>query len=206
MADFTDKLRLKGQADEDQYFARRDRELIAARHAARYDSPERIVSGGQSGVDRAALDAARARGLAVGGWCPRGRLAEDGVIDPRYALTETPSADPAERTERNVRDSDATLILHRGPLAGGTALTARIAARLGRPLLLHDLSAAPPAGDAGALRRLRDWLHRHDVRVLNVAGPRESQAPGIGVQARSLLDRLLAGGPAGDAVNAEGTE
>jgi hypothetical protein len=100
----------------------------------------RVVSGGQTGVDRAALDAALACGLPCGGWCPRGRRAEDGPIDPGYPLRETPGDDYAERTEWNVRDSDATLVL---------------------------------------------------VAVLNVAGPRESQNPGIAAEARTFLERLF---------------
>ncbi|MCG6943212.1 MAG: putative molybdenum carrier protein [Thiohalocapsa sp.] len=186
MPDFIDKLRLKEQADEDQYFARRDRELIAALRARRAWSLTRLVSGGQTGVDRAALDAALAQGIAVGGWCPKGRAAEDGVIPERYPLHETPSADPAQRTEWNVRDSDATLILHRGALAGGTALTAEAARRRGRPLLQLDLDAAPEPDIIDA------WLRGQGVRVLNVAGPRESEAPGIGDLALDLLRRLLA--------------
>jgi hypothetical protein len=174
MPDFIDKLRLKEQADEDQYFARRDRELIDALHARRGHAVARLVSGGQTGVDRAALDAALAAGISVGGWCPRGRLAEDGVISDRYPLTETPEPDPAQRTAWNVRDSDGTLILHRGPLAGGTALTAALARREGRPLLQLDLSTAPEP------QVIEAWLAGHGIRVLNVAGPRESEAPGVG--------------------------
>jgi hypothetical protein len=185
MSNFVDKLRLKEQADEDQYFARRDRELIARLHARRARPLERIVSGGQTGVDRAALDAALAAGVAVGGWCPRGRLAEDGAIPERYPLRETASADPAQRTEWNVRDSDGTLILHRGPLAGGTALTADLARRAGRPLLLLDLDAPPPVVEVQA------WLRERGIRVLNVAGPRASEAPGIGAMAAGLMCRLL---------------
>jgi hypothetical protein len=146
----------------------------------------RIVSGGQTGVDRAALDAAIELGIACGGWCPRGRLAEDGPLPERYPLRETPSSAYAQRTEWNVRDADGTLVLHRGPLSGGTALTVALARRLGKPCLLVDL-ARPP--DAEAVRR---WLAEHRVAVLNVAGPRESQAPGIGVQARELLVVALA--------------
>lgn len=145
----------------------------------------RIVSGGQSGVDRAALDAALARGLPCGGWCPRGRRAEDGAISEVYPLAETESADYRERTERNVRDSDATLIIARGRLAGGTALTAHLARRAARPCLVVDLldHPAPP--------EVARWLAAQRVRVLNVAGPRESQRPGIHRQARQLLDAVL---------------
>lgn len=132
-----------------------------------------IRSGGQTGVDRAALDAAMEQGLAVTGWCPAGRLAEDGRIPDRYPLAETSLADYAQRTRWNVRDSDATLILSRSPLAGGTALTAAIAEELGRPLLIVD-PGAPVAADV-----IRSWVRRQRVGDLNVAGPRESEDPGI---------------------------
>ncbi len=143
----------------------------------------KIVSGGQTGVDRAGLDAALALGLAVGGWCPRGRRAEDGVIPACYPLKETASKDYRVRTRLNVRDSDATLILCRGSLAGGTRLTAAIARRMERPLCIADLSRRTQAPAA--------WLRHHNVRRLNIAGPRESQAPGIGAEARRFLMRLL---------------
>ena len=147
---------------------------------------EEIVSGGQTGVDRAGLDAALALGLAVGGWCPRGRRAEDGPVPERYPLTETAGAAYRVRTRLNVRDSDATLILCRGPLTGGTRLTAAIARRSGRPLRIADLSRRVQAPAAAA------WLRLHGVRRLNIAGPRESQAPGIGAEARRFLMRVLA--------------
>jgi hypothetical protein len=145
----------------------------------------RIVSGGQTGVDRAALEVALARGLDCGGWCPRGRRAEDGAIDARFPLRETPSPDYAERTEWNVRDSDATLVLTRGTPKGGTALTVELARALARPHRVVDLAADP---DASAVR---GWLAEHGVRVLNVAGPRESQQPGIGALARRFLEQVL---------------
>lgn len=146
---------------------------------------ERILSGGQSGVDRAALDAARSAGIAHGGWCPRGRWAEDGPLDARYALRETPSRDPAERTVWNVRDSDATLALVRGAPRGGTALAVRSAGELGRPCRVVDLTRRP-APDA-----VRSWARRHGVRALNVAGPRESGAPGIYDEAHAFLRELF---------------
>jgi hypothetical protein len=180
-------MRLKGQGEEDTWFARHDRELVDALHQ-RQKGPTlalSIVSGGQTGVDRAALDSALALGLAVGGWCPLGRRAEDGTIPRSYLLHETPAQDYGQRTEWNVRDSDATLILFRGRLTGGSARTAEHAERLGRPLLTLDLDAAPDPAPAA------DWLRRQGVRVLNVAGPRESGAPGIYAQALGWLETLF---------------
>jgi hypothetical protein len=145
----------------------------------------RIISGGQTGVDRAALDVAMVLGLAHGGWCPAGRLAEDGRIPDRYRLHETLSPDYPARTEQNVLDSDATLVLCRGQPCGGTELTIRMAAEHGRACLVVDLDASPSAEDA------RRWLAARMVRTLNVAGPRESQNPGIGRLAGEFLRGVL---------------
>jgi hypothetical protein len=145
----------------------------------------KVVSGGQTGVDRAALDAARAAGLPCGGWCPRGRLAEDGPIDPGYPLIETPEADYAQRTEWNVRDSDGTLVLARGQASGGTALTIALARRHGKPLLVVDLAQDPLPAE------VTRWIEDRGLHVLNVAGPRESQRPGIGREARAYLERIF---------------
>jgi hypothetical protein len=190
MSDFVEKLRLKGQAEEDIYFARQERELIAALRARRSLVLRKVISGGQAGVDRGALEAAlglpASAGISVGGWCPRGRAAEDGVIDARFSLSETPNRDPAQRTAWNVRDADATLILSQGELTGGTALTAEIAERLEKPLLVIDLRKPVP------IAHVLSWMRRAAVRVLNIAGPRESQAPGITKDARDFVGRLLA--------------
>lgn len=148
----------------------------------------RLVSGGQSGVDRAALDAALELGLDCGGWCPRGRLAEDGRIHGRYPLRETATDEYAERTRLNVRDSDATLVLTRGRPSGGTGLTVHLARGMGRPCLVVDL-AAPRLGEVDAVGA---WMAAHGVAVLNVAGPRQSTAPGIHQEALDFLRRLLA--------------
>lgn len=147
--------------------------------------PHRVVSGGQTGVDRAALDAAIAAGIPHGGWCPRGRRAEDGVIPERYTLVEHASPEYAARTEANVVDSDGTLILAQGALIGGTALTRTLAERHAKPLLVVDLDAAP---DAAAVRA---WIEAHAVRVLNVAGPRESERSGVGAAAGRFLGAVL---------------
>jgi hypothetical protein len=142
----------------------------------------RVVSGGQTGVDRAALDAALRTGIACGGWCPKGRLAEDGSIDGRYPLRETPSAAFAQRTEWNVRDSDATLLLSPWPLEGGTALTAALAQRFEKPCLVVD------PGEENALETAASWLEQKSPEILNVAGPRASRWPeGYAVSVAFLL-------------------
>jgi len=136
-------------------------------------------------VDRAALDAALVLGLPCGGWCPRGRLAEDGPIDLRYPLRETPSADYPQRTEWNVRDSDGTLVVTRGRPKGGTALTTAVARGQGRPVLILDLTRDPDP------MRITEWAEQGGISILNVAGPRESQQPGIQDEARELLIEAL---------------
>jgi hypothetical protein len=147
---------------------------------------DRIVSGGQTGVDRAALDVARALDIPCGGWCPCGRLAEDGPIDPRYPLRETPNADYAERTRWNVRDSDGTLVLTWGPPANGTAYTIECARELNKPHLVVDLANAPDR------LSVQFWLAQHAIGILNVAGPRASKASKIYDAARQFLKCLLA--------------
>jgi hypothetical protein len=147
----------------------------------------KIVSGGQSGVDRAALDVALELGIECGGWCPAGRWAEDGPVPARYPLRETPSADTAQRTEWNVRDSDGTLLLTSGGASPGTDLTRDIARRLGRPVFSWPVDATE---DVGLFRR---WLQVYGVHTLNVAGPRESEAPGIYDRARRILRACLGG-------------
>ena len=147
---------------------------------------ERILSGGQTGVDRAALDVALSMGLACGGWCPKGRRAEDGALALRYPLQETPSEEYAERTTWNVRDSDGTLVLTKGTPTGGTAFTLQTAVQLGKPCLVMDLRKAPSPST------VHRWLTRHRIRVLNVAGPRESVSPGITQEAEAFLRAVLA--------------
>ena len=148
-----------------------------------------IVSGGQTGADRASLDFAMRAGLPHDGWCPRGRLAEDGRLDPRYELRETPSASYAERTEWNVRDSDATAIFTlKRELTGGTKLTAEFAAASGKPLV--HLSA-DDLGPLEAAVKLKQFLAEHGVARLNIAGPRASQEPGIGDYVDAVLTIAL---------------
>jgi hypothetical protein len=159
-----------------------------------------IISGGQTGVDRAALDAALARGIPYGGWCPQGGWAEDCSQAPgvrvRYPeLIETPLADPAQRTEWNVRDADASLVLvDAGGAAAsrGTELARTLAARYGKPLLVLDVDAPDAAAQACAwLDALLNEHHGSNLFRLVIGGPRESEAPGIYAKATSLLLRLL---------------
>lgn len=146
---------------------------------------ERVVSGGQTGVDRAALDAAMGAGIPVGGWCPRHRRAEDGPIPERYPLKETASAEYEQRTSWNVRDSDGTLILTGGNPTGGTALTIEEARRRGKPFLVTS-----PTTDN--VRGAANWIARERVRTLNVAGPRASTEPGVNEAAMRFMTHLLA--------------
>lgn len=150
----------------------------------------RIVSGGQTGVDRAALDVAIRLGLDHGGWCPASRRAEDGVIPPRYRLDETPSRRYEQRTRWNVRDADATVLLTiAAELSGGTALTWAAADRMGKPVL--HLARATVSDPAEAGRRLRAFLDEHGVRRLNIAGPRASGEPEAAAWTEQVLTAAL---------------
>lgn len=138
-------------------------------------------------MDRAALDVALELGLEAGGWCPRGRRAEDGQIPDCYPLRETGSWKYPVRTRKNIQESDGTLIITRGEPQGGTALTAALAARLQKPFRVVDLAAQKEKTED-----LRLWGREQAIRVLNVAGPRESEAPGIHEQGTRFLTKLLA--------------
>ncbi len=159
----------------------------------------KIISGGQAGVDRGALDAAIALGIPHGGWCPRGRRAEDGRIPDRYALNETPSGDFPQRTEWNVIEATATLVLYDGrvPMSPGTRKTIALAAAVAearspqeRSHRHHLINLHPHAYPVTALGY---WLKciRPDARVVNIAGPRESKCPGIQAAVTALLLEVL---------------
>ncbi len=147
-----------------------------------------IVTGGQTGVDRAALDTALSLFMPVRGWCPKGRLAEDGKIPSVYPLQETTSTEYAVRTEWNVRDSDGTLVLAYGPLFGGTKLTNDLANKYDRPVLVIDALSF----SRNDVVRFWNWIREHNIRILNVAGPRESARPGvIESRARDVLKQIF---------------
>ena len=148
----------------------------------------KIVSGGQTGADRAALDWAIANCILHGGWCPAGRLAEDGPIDTLYNLKETPKADYLQRTEWNVRDSDATVIFSQKPnLTGGSLATMKLAAEYVKPCL-HISALQTPIENAG---QLRVFIQKNDVHTLNIAGPRATGEPEVGEFIQMVLKELF---------------
>jgi len=158
----------------------------------------KILSGGQSGADRAALDAALAVGIDYGGWCPKGGWAEDcpeppGVLAKYPKLKETPSAEPAQRTEWNVRDADACLILIEAgglDVFAGTKLASELAHRYRKPLLMVNLYDSKTAEQAKLWLRVQQAKHGRELK-LAIGGPRESEAPGIYRLARSFIESLL---------------
>ena len=148
----------------------------------------KIISGGQTGVDRGALDAALEAGVDCGGTCPAGRKAEDGIIPAIYPLTELASTVYADRTRQNVIDSDATLILHFGQLEGGTAFTQRCCLREKKPCLVIN---ALQEQQAVLLESILGFIRQHKVQVLNVAGPRASKIPFAQETTKQLLTSVL---------------
>lgn len=149
----------------------------------------KIISGGQTGADRAGLDAARKLGLEYGGALPRGRKTENGILSSEYTgMRETDSPDYRERTFENVRDADATLIFYLREITGGTELTRRTTDWIGRPCLLIDLERT---GQDETVRIIRTWLKKARPKILNIAGSRESGAPGIYKKTYRILLRSL---------------
>lgn len=149
----------------------------------------KIVSGGQTGVDRASLDVAMALQIPCGGWCPRGQRAEDGRIHERYPLEETDSRSYASRTIQNVIDSDGTLILAFGRVTGGTLLTKNVAEQRRKACLVVDLT------EPHEVAAVQDWLREHEIRVLNVAGPHQPGAGRLSPCHRHSRQTAETGGP-----------
>jgi Circularly permutated YpsA SLOG family len=132
----------------------------------------KIISGGQTGVDRAALDVALNHGIECGGWCPAGRLDEFGRIPDQYPVWALEDGGFAERTFRNVKDSDGTVVIYAGKLSGGTEQTVRFCVEQRRP---HQLIDASKTSAAGAAKLITDFVRNNRIQILNVAGPRQSE-------------------------------
>jgi predicted Rossmann-fold nucleotide-binding protein len=149
---------------------------------------KKVISGGQTGVDRAGLDAAMNAGIPVGGFCPKYRKAEDGTIPDIYPLQELEFPEYNFRTEKNVIESDGTLILNKGTLTEGTKLTYDYSVQNGKPSLIVQLDAEKVIEPADVVR----WIHGQRIKTLNVAGPRESKFPdGIYTSAYSYLETVF---------------
>jgi len=146
---------------------------------------DKIISGGQSGVDRAALDVAMSEGIACGGSCPAGRMADDGPIPEKYSLQETAGTDHLVRTENNVRDSDGSLLLYRDSLHGGTAYAEEMTRHLNKPVMAVDLNH--PGGVADVV----GWIEQNQLHVLHIGGQREKTSPGIYDQASGFIRDVL---------------
>ena len=153
---------------------------------------KKIISGGQTGADRAALDIAIEFGILHGGWIPKGKKTEDGVLPDKYKLKEMPTASYPKRTEQNVLDSDGTVIFSRGKLTGGSALTRKMAKQNARPWLHIDLDRVTARE---AVQIIAGWVDENEIQTLNVAGPRASKDPGIHDFVIRLLERILKGAP-----------
>ena len=145
---------------------------------------EKIISGGQTGVDRAALDVALTLAIPHGGWCAAGRQADDGPIPAKYQLVETAHLDHTVRSEFNIKGSDGTLMIYRGELHGGTAYAVELAKHLDRPVLTLNLEQTP------SVASIIDWIKNHNIKTLHIGGQREINNPGIYAQAYTLINAL----------------
>ncbi len=149
---------------------------------------QKIISGGQTGADRAALDVAIKLDIPHGGWIPKGRKTEDGVLPDKYHLQEMPTASYPKRTEKNILDSDGTLILSHGKLTGGSALTRKSAKEHSKPWVHVDMDKVSLPDAVGIVKA---WIDRHGIEILNVAGPRASKTPSIYDETVKILERVM---------------
>jgi hypothetical protein len=148
----------------------------------------KIISGGQTGADRAALDFAIKHSIPYGGWVPKGRRTEDGTLPEKYQLQEMSTDEYSKRTKQNIVDSDATLILSHASLTGGSALTQSLAEKHGKPCIHIDLSKV---GMRKAGLIINIWIHRYKIKVLNIAGPKASKDPKIYQATFELMEVLF---------------
>jgi hypothetical protein len=149
---------------------------------------EKIISGGQTGADQAALDVALKLGIPHGGWIPKGRLTEDGPLDEKYQLQEMDTTSYNKRTEQNVIDASGTLIISRGTLTGGSEFTRETAIFHNRPWLHIDLNTTVAFH---ASQKISSWIKKHNIKILNVAGPRASKDPKIYQAVTDMLETVL---------------
>ena len=150
----------------------------------------KIISGGQTGADQAALDFAIKHSIPHGGWIPNGRKTETGILPDKYHLAEMPTASYPKRTEKNILDSDGTLIFSRGTLTGGSALTRKLAKQHDKPWVHVDLDKATARE---AAQMITEWIEDNGIQTLNVAGPRASKDPGIHDFVVGILENVLKG-------------
>lgn len=143
-----------------------------------------IISGGQTGVDLAALDFALDNKIPCGGWCPKGRINENGIIPEKYPLKETKTSEYSERTEMNIKDSDGTLVFYSGNIDEGTKFTLKRAMELQKPFYTIDINSEPE------IDSFIQWIRTYNIKTLNIAGPRESSSPGIYKSVYKFLDKL----------------
>ncbi len=148
----------------------------------------KIISGGQTGADQAALDVAIAMGIPHGGWIPKGRKTEKGKLPDKYRMQEINSIDYSQRTELNVLDSDGTLLFSHGRLKGGSALTQSLARKHQKPCLHIDLD---DLSEYKAVEIIKSWIDARKIKVLNIAGPRESENPFIYNAVQDILKAVL---------------
>jgi len=148
----------------------------------------KIISGGQTGADQAALDAAIKLDIPHGGWIPKGRKTEDGTLPDKYNLKEMPTGSYQKRTEQNVIDSDGTVIISHGELTGGSKLTDKIAEKHKRPCLHIDLNTTPTFFAASIINA---WIGLHKIEILNVAGPRASKDPEIYQDVKYIIEGVI---------------
>jgi hypothetical protein len=149
---------------------------------------KKIISGGQTGADQAALDTAIEMGIPHGGWVPRGRRTENGRLSEKYRMQETNTIDYAQRTELNVADSDGTLLFSHGELKGGSELTKKLARKHVKPCLHVDLNVL---SEYKAVEIINSWIDVRNLEILNVAGSRASEDPLIYDIVRSILKSVF---------------
>ena len=149
---------------------------------------KKIISGGQTGADRAALDVAIDKGIPHGGWIPKGRKTEDGTLPDKYNIQEMPTASYPKRTEKNILDSDGTLIISHGKLTGGSALTRKLAKQHEKPWLHLDMT---DVSITEAAERLTRCIEGQDIKILNVAGSRASKDKQIYMKTSEVLKNTI---------------